>query len=109
MRTLRFIVKGQTISLDPQCDFEGLIPGTEGYLQAEFSFSKEWESCVKVVAFFSNLGREYEPQVVNKQNVCIIPHDALKNRVFKVQVIGKKENYTLRTNRIAVKQGGDRQ
>jgi len=106
MRTLRFIVKGQTISLDPQCDFKGLIPGTEGYLEAEFSFSKEWESCIKVVAFFSNLGREYEPQVLNRRNVCIIPQEALANRIFKVQVVGKKDNYTLRTNRIAVRQEG---
>ena len=107
MRTLRFIVKGQTISLDPKCDFEGLVPGTEGYLEAEFSFSKEWESCVKVVAFFSNLGVEYEPQLLNSRNVCKIPPEALKNRVFKVQVIGKRKDYILRTNRLSVKQGGD--
>lgn len=106
MRTLKFIVNGQTISLDPRCDFEGLIPGTEGYLQAEFSFSKEWENCLKVVAFFSNLGREYEPQVLNKGNVCTIPPEALKNRVFKVQVIGKRKDYTLRTNRLGVYQRG---
>lgn len=106
MRTLRFIVNGQTISLDPNCDFNGLIPGSEGYLQAEFSFSKEWESCIKVVAFFSNLGVEYEPQVLNKQNVCTIPPEALKHRVFKVQIIGKKENYMLRTNRLGVYQRG---
>ena len=106
MRTLKFIVNGQTISLDPNCDFEGLIPGSEGYLQARFSFSKEWESCVKVVAFFSNLGVEYEPRVLNEQNVCIIPQEALKHRVFKVQIIGKKENYMLRTNRLSIRQGG---
>ena len=106
MRTLKFIVNGQTISLDPKCDFEGLIPGTEGYLQAEFSFSKEWDNCLKVVAFFSNLGREYEPQVLNSRNVCTIPPEALKNRVFKVQVIGKRKDYTLRTNRLGVHQRG---
>lgn len=107
MRTLKFIVNGQTIGLDPKCSFKGLVPGTEGYLEAQFSFSKEWENCLKVVAFFSNLGVEYEPQVLNSQNVCKIPHEALKNRIFKVQVIGKRKEYTLRTNRLSVRQGGD--
>lgn len=106
MRTLKFIVKGQTISLDPNCNFEGLAPCTEGYLQAEFSFSKGWESCIKVVAFFSNLGVEFEPQVLNKTNVCIIPPEALKNRIFKLQVIGKRDNYVIRTNRLGVYQRG---
>lgn len=28
MRTLKFIVEGQAIKQDPNCDFSGLIPGT---------------------------------------------------------------------------------
>ena len=106
MRTLKFIVNGQTISLDPTCNFEGLIPGTEGYLEAQFSFSKEWDNCIKVVAFFSNLGVEYEPQVLNRRNVCTIPPEALKNRVFKIQVLGQHNNVKIRTNKIAVRQEG---
>ena len=39
MRTLKFIVEGQIIKQDPSCDFTNLVPGTEGYLRAEFSFS----------------------------------------------------------------------
>lgn len=104
MRTLKFIVSGQTISLDPKCDFSNLIPGTEGYLQAEFSFSKEWENCVKVAAFFSNLGREYEPQRINNKNTCQITAEALKKSVFKVQVIGQKDGVKICTNRITVHQ-----
>ena len=41
MRTLKFIVNGQIIKQDPKCDFSNLIPASEGYLVAEFSFSKE--------------------------------------------------------------------
>jgi hypothetical protein len=58
MQTLKFIVDGQTIKPDPECDFSGLVPS----MQAEFTFSKEWESTPKVVAFYSRLGNEYPPQ-----------------------------------------------
>lgn len=105
-RTLRFIINGQTITQDPSCDFSGLFPGTENYLQAEFDFSQEWESTVKVVGFFSDMGREYEPQALNSNKTCVIPTDALKNRIFKIQIIGKNNKYTLRTNKLAVVQKG---
>lgn len=108
MRTLKFIVKGQTISLDPECDFSDLMPGTEGYLQAEFSFSPEWDNTIKVAAFFSNLGREYEPQIIEKDRTCIIPIEALEKSIFKVQVIGQKSNYKLKTNKVIVHQKGGR-
>ena len=106
MRTLKFIVNGQTISLDPKCDFSGLIPGTKGYLQAEFSFSDEWKNCTKVAAFFSNLGREYKPQVINNKSICNIPEEALQKSIFKVQVIGQRDDYKIRTDRVAVYQKG---
>ena len=104
MRTLKFIVEDQIIKPDPKCDFSNLVPGTEGYLNAEFSFSKGWENCTKVAAFYSNLGREYEPQVLNRRGVCLIPAEALQNSIFKVQVLGQKENFTIRTNKLVVRQ-----
>lgn len=105
MRTLKFVVDGQNISLDPKCDFTGLVPGTSGYLEASFSFSSEWDGCSKVAAFFSNLGREFTPQVING-STCVIPPEALEKSVFKVQVIGKKGDYNIRTSRVAVQQRG---
>lgn len=108
MRTLKFIVSGQTITLDPGCNCDNLIPGTKGYLQAEFSFSKEWENCVKVAAFFSNLGREYEPQVIKDNMTCTIPAEALKKSIFKVQVMGQKGEFKLQTNKVKVYQKGDK-
>ena len=41
MRTLKFKVDGQIITKHPDCDFSNLVPGTEGYLRAEFIFSDE--------------------------------------------------------------------
>ena len=106
MRTLKFIVRGQTISLDPECDFSGLVPGTEGYLRAEFSFSSEWDNTTKVAAFFSNLGIEFEPQVIKADGTCMIPAQALEKSIFKVQVIGQRNTYKLSTNKVKVYQKG---
>lgn len=105
MRTLKFIVDGQSIKQDPNCDFTGLIPGTEGYLQAEFSFSSDWSGCTAVAAFYSNLGKEYEPQLI-KNGRCLIPAEALAKSIFKVRVIGRKTNYKLGTNKVSVHQKG---
>lgn len=108
MRTLKFIVNEQIIARDPNCDFEGLVPGTEGYLQAEFSFSPEWSGCAKVAAFYSMMGQEYPPQVLADGRTCLIPAEALKRRIFKVQVIGKSASKKMTTNKLTVNQNGGR-
>lgn len=109
MRTLKFIVDQQIIKQDPNCDFSGLVPGTEEYLQAEFVFSKEWVGCTKVAAFYSSMGKEYEPQLLENGKTCIIPAKALERRSFKVQVIGKKGDFKITTNKATVSQNGDRE
>lgn len=106
MRTLRFIVDKQIIKPDPNCDFSGLIPGTEGYLQAEFSFSVDWRDCVKVAAFSTRLGKECEPQILKDGKTCMIPAEALKRSAFGIQIIGKKEKLKMTTNKIIVCQNG---
>lgn len=103
MRTLKFIVDGQIIRQDPRCDFTDLVPGTEGYLQAEFSFSKEWVNSPKVAAFYSRLGKEYTPQALKDGRTCLIPKEALEKRIFKVQVMGRNG---LVTNKLEVDQKG---
>lgn len=106
MRTLKFIVDKQIIKRDPNCDFKNLVPGTEGYLQAEFSFSPEWQGCKKVAAFFSPMGAEYPPQVLEDGKTCMIPSEALEGRRFKIQVLGKKDGFKLTTNKVTVSQNG---
>lgn len=107
MRTLKFIVTGQQITQDPNCDFSGLVPGSEGYLQAKFSFSNEWKDAIKVAAFWSMMGKEFKPQVVDKDGTCVIPSDALKAKNFKIQLIGKNGTLKLTTNKVTVRQNGD--
>lgn len=107
MRTLKFIVNNQIIIQDPKCNFDNLIPGTEGYLRAEFSFSPEWNGFKKVVAFWSAMGKEYPPRILSDGKSCLIPPEALKRRTFKVQVLGERSGLKLTTNKVAVSQNGD--
>lgn len=105
-RILRFIVEGQIVKRDPECDFDNLVPGTEGYLQAEFSFSKEWNGYVKAAAFFSIMGKEYPPEILKNGTRCTIPAEALKHRTFKISVVGRKDSNKLTTNKITITQNG---
>ena len=107
MRTLKFIVEGQIIKKDPNCDFTNLVKGTEGYLQAEFSFSQEWNGCTKVVEFRNpNTHKEFLPQILDKKNTCIILKEVLTNRSFELKLFGKKPGFKLTTNYVKVVQNG---
>lgn len=107
MRVLKFIVEGQNLKQDPECDFSGIVPGTENYLKAQFIFSPEWNSTNKVAAFWSRFGKEYPPQVIENGITCYIPSEALASKYYKVQVIGKKPDGTvITTNKLEICQGG---
>ena len=108
MRTLKFNVNNQLITKDPNCDFDGLVPGTEEYVRAEFIFSSEWNEYTKVVSFESIMGAEYEPQLLKDGKTCMIPAEALARRSFKLRVMGKKDKSRLTTNKIIVEQNGGR-
>lgn len=106
MRTLRFIVDNKTIKQDPECDFAGLFPGKNSNVRAEFSFSSDWENTVKVVAFWSMLDIEYEPQELKDGKSCSIPAEALSRASFKIQVFGKDNNGKISTNKLTIRQSG---
>lgn len=107
MRVLKFIVEGETITLDPTSNLTGLLPGSEEQIQAEFVFSSEWESRTKVAAFWSVMDKEYEPQIINSDNVCLIPKEALTKVAFKVQVLGKRRNHKMvKTDTVLIYQSG---
>lgn len=109
MRTLKFIVDEQIIKVDPTCDFTGIVPGTDGYLQAEFSFSPEWKNLAKVVEFRRN-GRECPPQLLKDGKSCMIPSQALTSRSFKLRVLGRgDDNFKLTTSYILVRQNGGKE
>ena len=105
MRVLKFLVEGQIIRPDPSCDFSGLVPGTQGYLQAEFEFSKEWKGCLKVAEFHC-LGNECPPQVLEDGKNCIIPAEALVGRNFSIKIWGKRNGFKITTDTVRVSQNG---
>lgn len=107
MRTLKFVINDQLMSLDPSCDFTGLVPGTEGYMQAEFSFSPEWDNCVKVAEFIGRSDNDCIPQLLKNGKNCLIPAEVLKRHAFGVRVVGKRDKLKLKTNKIIVRQKGD--
>lgn len=103
MRTLKFLVDGQSIRKDPSCDFSHIVPGTKGYLSASFDFSPDWDGCRKA-AIFSCLGKNHPVPIIN--NKCQIPEEALIYKYFKVQVVGEMDGYRITTNSEEVKQDG---
>ncbi|MBO5319025.1 MAG: hypothetical protein J6B01_04355 [Ruminococcus sp.] len=105
MRTLKFIVDKQIIKRDPNCDFSDIVAGTEGYLQAEFSFSPDWNGCVKVVEFTCRK-KECPPQLLGPNNTCIIPAEALVGKSFGIRVMGQKNGLKLTSNKIVTFQKG---
>lgn len=106
MRTLKFIVDSTTIKQDPTCSFEGLFPGPNQQIEAEFSFSSEWENIPKVAAFYSLLGKEFPPQVLNEENRCRISPEALNLPAFRMQLLGINGNTMLSSNIITIFQRG---
>lgn len=103
MRILKFIVDSQNIQKNSECDFRGLVPGTKGYLEASFQFSKEWKGCKKA-AVFNSLGKEYPVPLV--EGKCKIPEGALSAKMFTVRVVGEYDGYRITTNKTEVLQNG---
>lgn len=104
-RTLRFIVSGQTIKRDPTCNFDGLTPGSSGYLRAEFLFSPEWAGLAKVAAFRSG-NKDRGAVILENGRSCTIPTAALERPIFNIRVQGKKGDTTLKTDKVFVHQNG---
>lgn len=103
MRVLKFLVNGQFLQKDPNCDFSGIIRESIGYLVAEFSFDSAWEGCT-IAASFWHFGEEHAALVQN--NRCMIPDEALRGFSVGVTLRGVKKGYSISTNRVMFEQGG---
>lgn len=106
MRTLVFNVKSQNIYPNSPTDIGGLVAGTSGYIRAKFLFSEDWDGCVKVAGFNSTDGAEFPPKVLDKENSCVIPTEALAYHEFDMKLYGKKKDYIITTRPIRIKQYG---
>lgn len=101
MRVLEFTAAGQKLAKANGCDFTGIVAGTQGYLYASFSFSKDWAGCKKVAVFSCN-GKEYAVPVL--YNICEIPAEALTGSAVQVYVIGRRPCFQITTNKVAFRQ-----
>lgn len=102
-RTLEFDVKGQRLTRRRTCDFSGIVAGSVGYLRAKFYFSlTEWFGCKKAASFWAD-GKEYAV-LLDKDDSCLIPEEALKGKKFEVSVMGGRPNYRIETTKTKVKQ-----
>lgn len=101
MRTLEFLITGQTISIAPGCDTNGLVAGSVGYLKAVFHMDSAWQGC-KIAASFWNGSKEYA--VLVRNGTCEIAAEALTGHIFGVSLTGVKDNYRIQTNKLQLYQ-----
>ena len=101
MRTLKFKVTNQHIQKDPDCSFYGLVSGSKGYLRAEFSFTPDWDGCVKAASFWVG---DVEHAVVLINDACMIPEEAVADTKFFVGITGKRAGMLVTTDRAMVMQ-----
>lgn len=101
MRILKFNVVRQILERDNSCDFNGIVSGSKNYLEANFTFSPEWDD-YKKIAVFVNGNKEYPSAIVKGK--CKIDNDALTSRYFRIYVVGKKGEEQINTTSIKVRQ-----
>lgn len=103
MQVIKFIVLEDKIRIDPECKIEDIskIWHKNMDISAEFSFSKEWNDVVKV-AKFTRGDIEFTPKVLDHGTTCIIPHDAMNGKFFRLCIIGRSLEKELQTNTIIV-------
>lgn len=103
MRTLEFEVNGQRLSKKTDCDFANIVANSVGYLRAKFYFEPDdWRDCKKVAGFWSG-GQEYAA-LLDDEDSCVIPKEALTRHYFLVQVTGANEYRRIKTTKIEVSQ-----
>lgn len=102
MRTLEFTVESQRIRKKVDCDFSNLVAGSAGYLKAKFYFSDEWTNCKKAASFW--LGDEEHPILLDANDECVIPAEALTGNMFRVSVMGVRGEYKITSKKTKVRQ-----
>lgn len=111
MRILEFDVGQQRLMKNKNCDFSGLVSGTEGYLYAKFNFSNDWDGCKKIVSFWtvdveSLQTNEYAVYLDDDDSCAIVPEVLLLER-FYISIIGTKPGYKITTNKLRIEQEND--
>lgn len=105
-RFLEFKVDKQRLIKKEDCDFSFIVAGSAGYLRARFYFSEEWTGCNKAASFW--IGDVEHAVLLDNNDECVIPKEALSRDRFSVSVTGSTgtpgNNYRITTNKIKVRQ-----
>lgn len=102
MRELVFEVDGQRLKKQADCDFSGLVAGSEGYLKAKFIFSSEWDGCKKAASFW--VDDKEHAKLLDDADSCVIPIQASASEMFKVSVVGIRSGYKINSSKTKVRQ-----
>ena len=103
VRILKFVVNKQRLIKKRGCDFSHIVAGSVGYLHAKFEFAtSDWDGCKKAASFW--VGDDEYAALLDEQNTCLIPEEALSGEEFKVSITGIKDNYKIGTTKVRVKQ-----
>lgn len=102
MRTLEFTVDCQKVRKKSDCDFSGIVAGSVGFLRAKFYFSQEWSDCKKAASFW--VESQEHSVILDENDSCTIPAEALSTERFEVSVTGAKRGYKITTNKTKVRQ-----
>ena len=100
-RVLSFVVEGQTIKKDEQCDFTGLVSGTKGFYEAKFSFDRSWKVYQKIAVFRTIATKKY---VLINDGSCMIPDEITDGLTYYVSVVGVMGDVSLPTTETFVRQ-----
>lgn len=106
MRTLNLIVDGYEIKCDElKSNFSRSIAEMGTPLKIKVTFPPEWDRAVKVMAFYDRDHKECTPQVIENDS-CMVPKEALKEYIFYIQILGKKNGKILETDKKSIRQIG---
>jgi hypothetical protein len=106
MRELVFDVDQQRLKRNPDCNFEGIVAGSEGYLKLKFNFlGDDWDNCVKIASFIAPaIDGDIGVKLDTETNTCLVPPEASMCDEFAVSLVGAKLDYKIPTNYIRIKQ-----
>lgn len=105
MRTLKFIVDGQTLTKDPDCSFSNIVRGSHNYLFLEFIFvDDEWKQYDKAVEFEANV----KTKKINFYGSTVgVPDDITPESLIKIRLIASESRRKVfQTNQVYIAQRG---
>lgn len=100
-RVLSFIIEGQSIKKDPNCDFTGLVSGTKGFYQAKFTFDKEWKEYKRIAIFKARNITKFIPII---DGTCPIPDEVTEHLNYRISVLGQNGSQSIPTTEVSIRQ-----